>query len=96
MGPIYEMEGKSINIMEGDIVEIIFQRCVGSAVKSLTEPGGSGTTGVQPAEERIKLNFGHLRNSGHLQIVKSVGEHIDRVTDKVNVGHITRVLLAGL
>ena len=56
MGPIYEMEGESINIMEGDVVEIIFQRCVCSAVKPLAEPGGSVTTGVLPPEEIIKLN----------------------------------------
>ena len=42
----------------------------------------------------IKLS--DLRNSGNLQIVKSVSEHVDRVTNKVNVRHISQVLLAGV
>ena len=54
MGSIYKMEGKSINIPEGDIVKIILQRCVGSAVKSLAELGGVVTTGVQPTGEQLK------------------------------------------
>ena len=54
MGPIYEMEGESINIMEGDIVEIIFQRCVSSAVKSLAESRGIVATSVQPAGENYQ------------------------------------------
>ena len=53
MGSIYKMEGKSINIPEGDIVKIILQRCVGSAVKSLAELGGVVTTGVQPTGEQF-------------------------------------------
>ena len=93
MSPIYKVEGESIHIMEGDIVKVILQRCVGSAVKSMAESRGIVTTGVQPAGKIIKIS--DLRNSGNLQIVKSVGEHVDRVTDKVNVGHISQVLLAG-
>ena len=54
MGSIYKMEGKSINIPEGDIVKIILQRCVGSAVKSLAELGGVVTTGVQPTRDKFE------------------------------------------
>ena len=93
MGSINKMEGESVNIMEGHIVKIIFQICVSSVVKPWAELRGIVTTGVQPAGKIIKLS--DLRNSGNLQIVKSVGEHVDRVTDKVNVGHISQVLLAG-
>ena len=51
MGLIYKVEGKSINILEGDIVKIILQLGVSSVVESLTEFGGIVTTGVQPAEK---------------------------------------------
>ena len=50
MSSIYKVEGKSINILEGDIVKIFLQFCVSSVVKSLTELGGIVTTGVQPSE----------------------------------------------
>ena len=89
MGSIYKMEGKPINIPESNIVKIILQRCVGSAVKSLAELGGIVTTGVQPTGRKSSEK---LRNSGNLQIVKSVGEHVDSVADKVDVGHIGQVL----
>ena len=54
MGSIYKMERKSINILEGDIVKIILQRCVGSAVKSLAKLRGIVTTGVQPTGEKYQ------------------------------------------
>ena len=49
MSSIYKVEGESIHIMESDIVKVIFQRCVSSAVKSLAESRGVVTTGIQPA-----------------------------------------------
>ena len=54
MGSIYKMERKSINILEGDIVKIILQCCVGSAVKSLAKLRGIVTTGVQPTGEKYQ------------------------------------------
>ena len=51
MSPIYKVEGESIHIMEGDIVKVIFQRCVSSAVKSLAESRGIVATGIQPSGE---------------------------------------------
>ena len=51
MGSIHKMKGESINIMEGDIVKIIFQGGVCSVVKSLTDLRGVVTTGVQPTGE---------------------------------------------
>ena len=53
MGLIYKVEGKTINILEGDIVKIILQLGVSSVVESLTKFGGIVTTGVQPAEKNF-------------------------------------------
>ena len=93
MGSIHKMERESINITEGDIVKIIFQGGVSSVVKSLADLRGVVTTGVQPTGENQNQN--PLRNSGNLQIVKSVSEHVDSVTDKVNVRNISQVLQSG-
>ena len=61
MGSIYKMEGKPINIPEGDIVKIILQRCVRSAVKSLAELRGIVTTGIPPTGEKYKYFAQKLR-----------------------------------
>ena len=95
MGPVYKVEGEPIHILEGDVVKVIFQCCVCSSVKSLAESSGIVAAGVQPPAKNYQT-LSDLRKLGNLQIVKSVSEHVDRVTNKVNVRHISQVLLAGV
>ena len=60
MSPGHKVEGELINIVEGDIMNVIFQQGVGSAVEAITEPRGDITAGVQPTDIKYKTPVKNL------------------------------------
>ena len=48
MSPVLELEREAVNIIEGDVVQVVLERSVGPSVETLAQPLAMGSHQIDP------------------------------------------------